>query len=382
MPKGLGPLHHVEQMKLPLPFSARLFLCVLWLATGAAGLAAPLEAVRLSRDGKSLVRGEGETPFRVWGVNYDRDTKGENGRLLEDYWEEEWAVVVEDFQEMRELGANVVRLHLQLGKFMKSADTPDAEALRRLGKVLRLAEETGLYLDITGLGCYHRADTPVWYDAMDEKHRWAVQERFWTAVARTCRESDAVFCYDLMNEPVIGGNTAEGWVGGELGGKCYVQRLTLEQGGRTAVEIAKAWAQQLTTAIRAVDSRHLITVGVIPWAQVWPGAKPVFYAPGVAEHFDFVSIHLYPDKGGVDKALAAMSPYEIGKPLLIEETFPLKCSMEEMEDFLEKAKERSAGFLSFYWGRTAAEYAQEQTLTAGLMKAWLEFFAKHAGRMK
>jgi hypothetical protein len=29
----------------------------------------------------------------VWGVNYDHDSKGENGRLLEDYWSDEWETV-------------------------------------------------------------------------------------------------------------------------------------------------------------------------------------------------------------------------------------------------------------------------------------------------
>lgn len=39
-------------------------------------------------------------------------------RLLEDYWAEEWETVAQDFREIRDLGANVVRIHLQLGRFM------------------------------------------------------------------------------------------------------------------------------------------------------------------------------------------------------------------------------------------------------------------------
>ena len=50
--------------------------------------------------------------------------------------------------------------------------------------LVRLAEETGLYLDVTGLGCYHRGDVPAWYDALDEAARWDVQARFWSAVAK------------------------------------------------------------------------------------------------------------------------------------------------------------------------------------------------------
>ena len=56
------------------------------------------------------------------------------------------------FGQMKKLGANVVRIHLQLGKFMDGPDKPNAKALDRLGKLLELAERTGLYLDLTGPG--------------------------------------------------------------------------------------------------------------------------------------------------------------------------------------------------------------------------------------
>ena len=118
--------------------------------------------------------------FTPWGFNYDHDEKG---RLIEDYWETEWPRIEQDFREMKALGANVVRVHLQLGKFMMGADRPDERSLVRLGRLLDLAERLGLYLDLTGLGCYHKKDVPAWYDAMTEPDRWAVQARFWEAIA-------------------------------------------------------------------------------------------------------------------------------------------------------------------------------------------------------
>ena len=355
-------------------------LAVFPLAAQAAGL----ERVRIGADGKSFVLAESGAPFRVWGVNYDHDSHGENGRLLEDYWDAEWDTVRGDFREMKELGANVVRIHLQTAKFMSAADTPDEKSLAQLRRLLELAEQTGLYLDITGLGCYHKADTPAWYDAMDEASRWAVQARFWSAVAKTCRDSHAVFCYDLMNEPILDGKKDAGWLAGELGGKHFVQRLTLEPGRRTPIEVAKVWVEKLTSAIRAEDRGHLITVGVIPWALVWPGAKPVFYSPEVSGALDFASIHLYPNKGEVDKALTAMAVYDIGKPLVIEETFPLSCGIGDMDDFLKRSKARTAGTISFYWGRTIAEYsaATEKKEMAALIGGWLQYFQQHAAFMK
>jgi hypothetical protein len=187
-----------------------------------------------------------------------------------------------------------------------------------------------------------------------------------------------------MNEPVIGGDTSEGWLGAALGDKHFVQRLTLEPGKRTQIEIAKAWVDKLTAAIRAEDAQHLITVGVIPWATVWPKAKPIFYSPEVSPALDFVSIHLYPKKGEVDKALTAMAVYDIGKPLVIEETFPLECSLAEMDDFLRRSRDRAEGYISFYWGRTVEEYAaeKEKRIIAAIVGEWLKYFRRQADFMK
>ncbi len=365
-------------MRFPICFPA-----VVVLAATALGACA-LEPVKLGPDGKSFVLAESGRPFRVWGVNYDHDSEGEGGRLIEDYWHEEWETVCADFREMRDLGANVVRIHLQLGRFMAGPDRANEKSLTQLRKLLALAEQTGLYLDLTGLGCYHKADVPAWYDAMDAPERWQVQARFWTAIARTCCKSPAVFCYDLMNEPVIGGKKEQGWLAGELGGKHFVQRIAFDPAPRSNIEVAKEWSALLTKAIRAEDPAHLITVGVIPWAHTWPGAKPIFYAPEVIGAFDFVSIHLYPEKGGVEKALTALAAYDLGKPLVIEETFPLSCSIEEMDEFLKKSRARAEGHVSFYWGRTIEELsaAKEKKEIAALVAKWLTYFRDHAAEMK
>src|SRR5215211_7912912 len=68
------------------------------------------EFINLSADGRSFVRATSNDKFTPWGFNYDRDHKL---RLLEDYWEKEWPTVEDDFREMKALGANVVRIHLQ-----------------------------------------------------------------------------------------------------------------------------------------------------------------------------------------------------------------------------------------------------------------------------
>ncbi len=128
--------------------------------------------MRVAENGKGFVAGS--KAFVPWGFNYDRDDKS---RLIEDYWDAEWATVEQDFAEMKALGANVARLHLQFAKFMKTEHEPNEHALKKLAKLLALAETTGIYLDLTGLGCYRKRDVPAWYDALDETGRCARRRR-------------------------------------------------------------------------------------------------------------------------------------------------------------------------------------------------------------
>ncbi len=340
---------------------------------GAPAAEAALEPIRLSKDGARFVRGQSGAEFVAWGCNYDHD---ESGRLIEDYWEEKWPTVVEDFKEMKALGANVVRIHLQIAKFMKAPDEPNKAALKQLARLVALAEETGLYLDITGLGCYHKGDVPKWYDAMGEGKRWDVQGLFWEAIAKTCSQSRAVFCYDLMNEPILPGakKRETEWLAGEFGGKHFVQRITLDLAGRTREQVAKAWVDKLVAAIRKHDDRHMITVGVIPWVHTWPKAKPLFYSKEVGGNLDFVSVHFYPKKGEVDKALTALAAYDIGKPLVVEEMFPLKCGVEELDVFIDGSRKIAEGWIGFYWGKGIDEYTEDDGMAGALTKGWLKYF--------
>ncbi len=336
-----------------------------------------LPSIRVSED-KLHFEDSNRKAFRVWGVNYDHD---DDGRLLEDYWGSDWLRVEEDFAEIQALGANVVRVHLQVGKFMLTAENPNEASLKKLGELLRLAERTQVYLDITGLGCYHKADLPTWYDSLDEAARWKVQAQFWRAIAEICKASPAVFCYDLMNEPILPGNKPETeWLTGELGGKHFVQRLTLDLKGRTREQVARDWVKTMTDAIREVDQGHLITVGTIPWAHVFPGAKPLFYAPSVSGPLDFVSVHFYPKAGEVQKALDALNVYRVGKPIVVEEFFPLYCSLEEAEEFI--AKSNTNGFVSFYWGKSIEQNEQAGDIRGAIVAKWLKYFRDRAKESK
>jgi len=333
-------------------------------------------AIRVADDRRSFLESRG-APFVPWGFNYDHD---ETGRLLEDYWNTEWAKVEEDFREMKGLGATVVRVHLQLAKFMRTALEADGKSLERLVRLLGVCERLGLELDLTGLGCYHKKDVPEWYDVLSEEARWDVQARFWEGVAAACVGSPAVFCYNLMNEPVVpvGKGSPGGWLGPPFGGKHFVQYISLDQGGRPRHEIARAWCRKLVRAIRAVDPRHLVTVGLVDWSLDRPGVLYSGFKPeAVAPELDFLCLHLYPEAKKIDAALEKLDAFRAaGVPVVIEETFLLACGAPEFETFLERTRGRAAGWIGFYWGRTLEECRKSHDLGDALMAQWLELFKR------
>jgi hypothetical protein len=333
--------------------------------------------VQVAKDKEAFVLDPSGKVFTPWGFNYDHDDRG---RLIEDYWEKEWDKVEAHFAQMKKLGANVVRVHLQLGKFMDAPEEPNAKALDRLGKLLGLAERLRLYLGLTGLGCYHKKDVPGWYDKLSEKERWDVQARFWQAVAGRCAASPAVLCYDLMNEPVVpGGKRKDGdWLGPAFAGKHFVQFITLDQADRPRPAIASQWVHHLAAAIRAADRRHLITVGLVDWSLDRPGLTSGFVPAKVAADLDFVSVHLYPRTGKVGEALKTLAGFAVGKPVLVEETFPLACSPRELGEFIEGSRKHAAGWLGFYWGKPPEELRRSKSISDALTLGWLELFQKKA----
>jgi hypothetical protein len=111
--------------------------------------------------------------------------------------------------------------------------------------------------------------------------------------------------------------------------------------------------------------------------------RPVLgdFGDSTADHLgislDFVSLHFYPKQGEVDKALKALAVCQIGKPMVIEEMFPLSCSVAELDQFIEGSKPLACGWIGFYWGKTIAEYKQQKGGIAEAMALdWLEYFAR------
>jgi hypothetical protein len=310
-----------------------------------------MERIAITADQHGFRFAESGGRFVPWGVNY-----GNAGRLMEDFWNDEWRTLEDDFAEIKAMGGNVVRVHLQFGKFMEAADRPNAAALGKLSDLAALAEKTGIYLDVTGLACYRPNDVPAWYDALDDDERWKAQAVFWRAVAGACAGKPAVFCYDLMNEPITPGSRTEKWYSGQLlGGFDFIQYIARDPKGRPRMEVAAAWIDALSAAIREKDKDTLITVGMLPWVTGWQHLSG-FLPKEVAKHVDFLSVHIYPKAKQPEEAPRALAECIAGKPVMIEETFPLECSVEELEAFLRSSRNTASGWIWHYDGMPASAY--------------------------
>jgi hypothetical protein len=360
-------VHYARSVRARLLLSGAILLA----ACGAPSdpPAPVVERVVVSPDGRGFVLAESDVAFVPLGFNYDRDREG---ALLEEYWAERWPEVVSDFDEMQALGANVVRVHLQVAAFMDGPDAMNEASLDRLADLADVARARGMHLDVTGLAAYRASADPAWYVALPEAERWQAQARFWGAIAERFAGDPVMFAYDLMNEPVVPTVAATDWTPGEFGGLSYVQNLVLELGDRDPGDVARAWRAQMIAAIRAHDPDVLITVGQLPFTT-----QPGFTPAELATDLDHLSVHVYPESGAIEESLALVRTFAAaGVPVVVEETFPLHCSRTELEQFvLATHEDRSAaGWLGFYWGQTIDELSPPPDIPAAILLSWLELF--------
>ncbi|HZN67674.1 MAG TPA: hypothetical protein VFB66_20460, partial [Tepidisphaeraceae bacterium] len=95
------------------------------------------------------------------------------------------------------------------------------------------------------------------------------------------------------------------------------------------------------------------------------------------------SVHFYPKKVPLEESLAALKAYDVGKPLVIEEIFPLEAGIEETEQFINASRTQAGvdGWISFYWGKSIDENKQKGDFVGALMSQWLpRFSAMSPGR--
>lgn len=332
-----------------------------------------MDRIAVSPNGQKLIQQPSGKIFTPWGVNYDRDYKM---RLIEEYWLTEWPTVESDFREMKALGANIVRIHLSVSQFLTSPEQANAKNVEQLTKLVKLCEELGLYLDVTGTGSYRKEAAPDWYVKVDEKTRWAIQAKFWETIAEACHQSPAIAWYDLCNEPIIPNDKQKDyeWMTGHLADFWYCQFIVLDPAGRDRGEIARAWVKQMSAGIRKHDDKALITVGMLPFTSS-PGQPSMgFDPPALKDVLDLICVHIYPKPPPFKEALSLVEKFDVSKPLVIEEIFPMECQASDLPAFFKASADRVDGWISFYWGQTPEELEGTTKISDAMVREWLKVF--------
>lgn len=314
---------------------------------------------------KSFVDANGEA-FFPWGFNYITNAQG---LLIEEIWNEEanWSIIEEDFREMKAYCANVVRIHLQYHEFMLDQTTPNQQALDNLKRLIELAEDIGLYLDITGLAAYRAEDQPAWYSELDDISRWVAHIYFWTSIANVGKNNDNIFCYNLINEPVVAvgcePNCSCDWLLGELGEFNFIQNIARDP-NREFASTMESWIRFQSHYIKLIDPDALITYGKLSL-----GAVDAF-----ANEVDFISPHVYPISRKLNQSVNYVKNNGSNRPLVLEETYNLFCKTNELETFLDGIDGHYQGLMGHYFGSTIEDYKNSNEPFKQLRIDFLNFF--------
>lgn len=359
----------VKTLRVCRHFVGRLLLVILVCLPGSA-CATVMETAKIAPDKMSFVLFPSGNRYIPWGHNYASVDIME--RLANDP-----ARVVREFAEMKAAGTTVARIHPEMTRIVLGPDRADPHALGQLRKLLKIAENSDIHLMITGLACYKIKDRMAWYDSLDEQDRWKTQAFFWETIARTCADSPAVFAYDLVNEPAAVGKSADGWYMGRMGDVEFCQRLSLNPGPRSSDDVFREWTKRMVAAIRRHDPMHLITMGMLPF----PGAYKV-----AAEQLDFVSPHLYPKTGKVDDEIKLLKQFAWGKPVVIGETFPLSCGVDNERNFLLKSRNVASGWLGHWPDESPVKLVElkktgKATIQNAIWLSWVELFQEIGSQM-
>jgi hypothetical protein len=285
--------------------------------------------IQVSRDGRHFETASG-IPFVPFGVTYFRPGTGWAPQVWKKF---DPQAVEQDFLLMRKLGINCVRVFLTFDSFLPTTNGVSEEGLKKLDRFLEIAEKAGIYVHPTGPD--HWEGTPDWArtDRMADENFLKALEMFWRQLAQRYRGRSVVFAYDLLNEPMVGWDTPvlrvkwNAWLQTNYGSatnSAKVWGVSLDQiqwtrqappeakdsltnrclldYQRFREEVADAWTQRQSTAIKSVDPDALVTVGMIQWSV--PVLLPVvshyaaFNPQRQARYLDFLEVHFYPLEHG------------------------------------------------------------------------------------
>jgi len=323
-----------------------------------------LPRIGVAPDGRSFITEEGH-PFVPFGVNYFRPGTGWAPQVWKTFDAE---ATRRDFECLKGLGGNCVRVFLTFGSFYREPGVLDANGLAKFDRFLSLAEAAGIYVHPTGPD--HWEGLPGWAnrDRLADEGVLTSLESFWRLFAARYKGRHVIFAYDLLNEPEVAWDTpamrekwnrwlAERYGSAESVGQAWGdanRALTLgdipvptakEAPGspelleyqRFREHVADEWTRRQAAVIRAADPQAMVTVGLIQWSvpALLPGVQhySAFRPERQAKFLDFLDVHFYPlvdgfyEHSGPDDELRNLAYLEAvvrevaraGKPVVVAE---------------------------------------------------------------
>ncbi len=288
-----------------------------------AGTALP--KVRIAADGRTFDSADGK-PFVPLGVNYYRPGTGWAPQLWKQF---DADATRRDFEKMKDLGVNCVRVFLSFGSFYQEPGRLDPAGLAKFDEFLSMAEAAGIYVHPTGPD--HWEGLPEWArtDHYADERTLEALEQFWRLFAARYRGRNVLFAYDLKNEPAVGWigrsmspawnrwlrarygsaeQAAAAWgveAGSLVFGEVAPPPAEASPGSRRLLDyqhfreqLADEWTRRQAVAIKSADPEALVTVGLIQWSvpALLPGIQHYsgFRPSRQAKLLDFLEIHFYP----------------------------------------------------------------------------------------
>jgi len=343
-------------------------LCALITAVFSLALVASPRACGAAPMARIHVRGDrlyaGSRPWRAWGMNWGVGNHAPVIAYFDHPSAANLAVLRGELRTARAMGANSMRIYLQLGQVMATPARARPSTLAALQRLLALAQRDGIYLDITGDLVWQPATAPAWYGRLSWPARWRVQQRFWRAVAHAASGSPAVLCYELTSEPIV--SQVPGYYYGNTGGWWFVQSIATADPAH-ANALARSWTRLMAGAVRSQDNRP-VSIGLLPLTT------GPFSPANIAGLLDMLIVHEYPTAGHAPAAIAVIRAFaSFAKPLLLGETFLLLDDTVTQESFLAGAAKDLVGAFEFFDGRNPSTI-HARSIYDALYKAGLEEF--------
>ena len=396
-----------------------------------------LSSIIVNRDKNIFIYQDTDEVFNPFGVNYDHDY---DFKLIEDYWSDKQKISG-DFAYIKKLGFNVVRLHLQQFVFLMEKTKMSNSALKNLDWILHEAEKNNLYLDITGLGRY-KGIIPKWYRDLNDAERIEADAFFWKVITERYKGRGVIFCFDLQNEPTINYDDNIGYVGppfddgyhyinrhyqditkawkeyllDKYDAKAKFDKSWLKQKFKGYDDFKKAeltvpdmlsskeessdfakckdglalnWLTRLTKTIKEIDTSRLVTLGLcglnLPYSKYYSSFSPELIKPYV----DFICIHFVPKtitrepyKDNTKEFMKHIKTAYVGKPLVVEEFFPLVPLDKLYSNFIKPAKKYVNGWISYYWGKPIAALRKTDKISDQITADWLKYFSENKNKFE